>query len=125
MSLPAVHVRFVGMLSSANADALARACIAGLGSACGEVARWDVCLQPPLASACGSGYVVRAQACLNDGSVVSIRAQGDALEGTLRDAFDGIWGLLLQEGTAGAPQPSAWVASATPRGSRQGPQARQ
>ena len=90
MPTPAVHVRFVGMLSCVRAEALARACISGLDGMDDDVAHWDVCLQPPLAPWCSSGYAVRAQARMNDGSLVSIRAQGSELEETVRDAFDGI-----------------------------------
>jgi hypothetical protein len=109
MSSPAVHVRFVGLLSSGRAEALARACIRGLDARYGGVACWDVCLQPPLAPWCSSGYAVRAQARMSDGSLISIRAQGSALEDTVRDAFDGIGELLLQEngGAPAAPHP-AW-----------------
>ena len=104
MPAPAIHVRFVGMLSSVRAEALARARISGLESMYGGVARWDVCLQPPLAPWCTSGYAVRAQARLDDGSTISIRAQGSALEETVADAFDGIEELLLQEADARAPE---------------------
>jgi hypothetical protein len=96
------------MLSSVRAEALARACISGLDAMYGEVARWEVCLQPPLAPWCTSGYAVRAQAHLQDGSLVSIRAQGSDLEETVRDAFDGIEELLLQEST-GEPPHQAWL----------------
>ena len=97
MPSPAIQVRFVGMLASVRAEALARACISGLDATYGEVARWEICLQPPLAPWFGSGYAVRAQAQLADGSVLSLRAQGGELEDTVRDAFDGIEELLLQE----------------------------
>lgn len=112
MPSPAVHVRFVGMLSSVRAEALARACISGLDDMYGDVAHWDVCLQPPLSPWCTSGYAVRAQARLQDGSVISIRAQGGGLEETVRDAFDGIEELLLKE-NAGAPaRHPAWQPTA-------------
>ena len=108
MPSPAIQVRFVGMISSARAEALARARISGLDAMYGGVARWDVCLQPPLAPWCTSGYAVRALARLDDGSTISIRAQGTALEETVADAFDGIEELLLQEGSADARSP-AWL----------------
>ncbi|MEJ8836607.1 hypothetical protein [Ramlibacter sp. AN1133] len=104
MPSPAVHIRFVGLLSSSRAEALARACISGLDAMYAEVARWDICLQPPLAPWCTSGYAVRAQAHLNDGSLISIRAQGSELEATVRDAFDGIEELLLQQAEPESPQ---------------------
>ncbi|GAB3659434.1 hypothetical protein [Ramlibacter alkalitolerans] len=113
MPAPAVHVRFVGLLSSVRAEALARACIRGLDATYGDVACWDVCLQPPLAPWCSSGYAVRAQARMNDGSMISIRAQGSGLEDTVRDAFDGIEGLLLQEAGAHAAAHPAWRPTAT------------
>ncbi|HET8747411.1 MAG TPA: hypothetical protein VFM98_17560 [Ramlibacter sp.] len=103
MSTSAVHVRFVGMISSRRAEALARACISGLDAACGAVARWDVCLQPPLMPRGSSGYAVRAQAQLSDGSLLAIRAQGEALEETVRDAFGGMRELLLHAAD-GCPQ---------------------
>ena len=106
MPLPAVHVRFVGLLTETRAEALARERIRGLDAMYGDVARWDVCLQPPLAPWVSSGYAVRAQAQLHDGSVFSIRAQGSELEATVRDAFDGIGELLLHQD--GAPQPD-WL----------------
>jgi hypothetical protein len=109
MPVPAVHVRFVGMLSSARADALARACIRGLDDMYGDVARWEVCLQPPLSPWCTSGYAVRAQASLHDGSVISIRAQGGGLEETVRDAFDGIEELLLKESGGAPSRHPAWL----------------
>ena len=80
--------------------------MSGIDARYRDVARWDVCLQPPLAPWVSSGYAVRAQAQLHDGSVLSIRAQGSELEATVRDAFDGIEELLLQEGSA--PQ-SGWL----------------
>ena len=109
MSSPAVHVRFVGMLSSVRAEALTRARISGLDAMYGGVARWDVCLQPPLAPWCTSGYAVRAQARLDDGSTISIRAQGLGLEETVGDAFDGIEELLLQEGGSADARGPAWM----------------
>ena len=109
MPVPAVHVRFVGMLSSVRAEALARACIGGLDAMYGDVAHWDVCLQPPLSPWCKSGYAVRAQARLHDGSVISIRAQGGGLEETVRDAFDGIEELLLKEGGGAPSRHPAWL----------------
>jgi hypothetical protein len=112
MSPPAVHVRFVGMLSCVRAEALARARISGLDAMYGGVARWEVCLQPPLAPWCTSGYAVRAQARLDDGSTISIRAQGTGLEETVADAFDGIEELLLQEGGAADARPPGWLPTA-------------
>jgi hypothetical protein len=109
MPTPFVHVRFVGLLSSPRAEALARACIHGLDARYGEVARWDIGLQPPLAPCSSSGYAVRAQAQLQDGSVVSIRTQGAVLEDTVRDAFDGIEELLLHETGAPAACQPAWL----------------
>jgi len=103
MPATAVHVRFVGMLSSLRAEALARDCISGIEAACGAVARWDVYLQPPLAPRSSSGYAVRAQAQLSDGSLLAIRAQGEELEDTVRDAFGGMRELLLQS-ASGCPQ---------------------
>ena len=97
MPLSAVHVRSVGMLSSTRAEALAHACVSALDALYGEVIRWDVSLQPPLAPWYSSGYAVRAQAQLRDGGVIAIRAQGGDLEDTVRDAFDGIGELLLRE----------------------------
>jgi hypothetical protein len=116
MSSPAAHVRFVGLLSSVRAEALARECISGLDARYGDVACWDVCLQPPLAPWRISGYAVRAQARMNDGCVISLRAQGGELEATVRDAFEGIEELLLQQGTASAAPQLAWlpVAGAEP-----------
>ena len=112
MSLPAVQVRFVGMLSSLRAEALARACISGLDDMYGDVSHWDVCLQPPLSPWCKSGYAVRAQARLRDGSVISIRAQGGGLEQTVREAFDGMEELLLKEGGGEPSRHPAWLPSA-------------
>ena len=103
MPSPLVHVRFVGLLTSTRAEVLARERMSGIDARYRDVARWDVCLQPPLAPWVSSGYAVRAQAQLHDGSVLSIRAQGSELEATVRDAFDGIEELLLL--TEGAPQP--------------------
>ena len=108
MQTPAVHIRFVGLLASTPAEVLARACIGRLATMYGDIARWDVCLQPPVPPWVSSGYAVRAQARLQDGSVLAIRAQGEALEATVCDAFDGIEELLRQEnGGAGAPR-VAW-----------------
>jgi hypothetical protein len=109
MPSPAVHVRFVGLLSSPRAEALARACISGLDAMYGDVERWEVCLHPPLAPWCSSGYAVRAQARMADGGVISMRAQGAELEATVRDAFDGIEALLLQEARGSAGRRPAWL----------------
>jgi len=110
MPTPAVQVRFVGMLASVRAEALARARIGGLDAMYGAVARWDVCLQPPLTPWCTGGYAVRAQARLADGSTISIRSQGSGLEETVGDAFDGIEELLLQEGTLSSPH-ADWLST--------------
>jgi hypothetical protein len=96
MPTSAVHVRFVGMLGSERAEALARAFISGLDALHGIVAHWDVCLQPPLAPWGDSGFAVRAQARMNDGCLVAIRAQGPELEDTVREAFDGLASMLLE-----------------------------
>ena len=108
MPSPAIHVRFVGMLNSVRAEALARARISGLEAMYGGVARWEDCLQPPLAPWCTSGYAVRAQARLDDGGTISIRAQGTGLEETVADAFDGIEELMLQEHNPGDTQAHGW-----------------
>lgn len=105
MTLPAVHVRSVGMLSSTRAEALAHACVSALDAIYRDVIRWDVSLQPPLAPWVSSGYAVRAQARLRDGGVIAIRAQGGDLEDAVRDAFDGIQELLLQESGPPAAAP--------------------
>jgi len=97
MQTPAVQVRFVGMLCSVSADALARACTRGLDALHGGVACWDVSLQPPLAPWSDSGYAVHAQARMDDGSVLSTRAHGAELERAVREAFEAIDLLLLQE----------------------------
>jgi hypothetical protein len=104
MPVPPVHIRFLGMLSSVRAESLARACISGLDAMYGAVARWDVCMQPPLAAWRSDGYAVRAQARLDDGGVISIRAQGTGLEATVRDAFQGMQELLLHESHAAPAQ---------------------
>lgn len=98
MSLPAAHVRFVGMLSADGAEAVARGCIAGLERVYGDVKGWDVCVQPPLASWPCGGYAVRVQARLADGGMISIRSQGGELLATVRDAFEGLEELLQQDG---------------------------
>lgn len=103
MRPPTNHVRFVGMLSSDAAEAVARGCIAGLERVYGEVKAWDVCVQPPLASWPGAGYSVRVQARLADGGVISIRAQGGELLGSVRDAFEGLEELLQQDGERADP----------------------
>jgi hypothetical protein len=109
MSKPAVQIRFVGLLASTRAEVLARACISGLDALYGEIAHWDVCLQPPMAPWVSSGYAVRVQARLHDGSLLSIRAQGDGLEATVRDAFEGIDELMGQESGAPARARSPWL----------------
>ena len=114
MHSAAVHIRFAGLLSSARAEALARSCISGLDAMYGGVRRWEVCLQPPLAPWCSSGYAVRARAHLNDGSLISLQAHGLDLEATVRDAFEGIEELLLQEReAAGAPR-RGWLPTLGP-----------
>ena len=109
MNAATVHVRFLGMLSSGRAEALVRACAGGLDALFREIACWEVSLQPPRASWGAGGYAVRAQARLNDGSILSIRAQGSDLEDAVQEAFDGL-GELLQDtdalAAAGAWRPS-------------------
>lgn len=109
MPSPAVHIRFVGMLSCERVEAIARSCIGALDAMPGEVRQWDVCVQPPLGLLPAGPYAVRAQARLADGGVVAIRTQGSELEDTLRDAVGGVRDLLLQEAAETGPQLPAWL----------------
>jgi hypothetical protein len=112
-SSTAAAVRFVGMLPSLQAEVVARDCIRVLASSCPDVHRWDVCVLPPLAAPPAGGYAVRVQARLECGSVVSIRSQAGDLLHTVRDAFDGLKDLLLQqEGGEFRGAASAWMPAA-------------
>jgi hypothetical protein len=98
MSQSAAIVRFIGMLASPRAEAVVRECIAAVEQRCRERARWEVSVQPPLATAGEAGYAVRAQAQLADGSTITIRSDASELLQAVRDAFDGVEQLLKEVG---------------------------
>jgi hypothetical protein len=110
MQSPIVHVRFVGMLPSGHAEAAARDAIRSLQSVFTAVARWDVCVRPPLVAQAEGGYSVRVQARLAGGGLVSILAQAGTLLETVREAFEGVLELLHADG-AEAPgrEGPAWL----------------
>lgn len=108
MSRP-IAIRFVGILSSESAEAAARDAMVSLGLAYPDVASWDVCLRPPITLEGEGGYAVHVQAKLEGGGVVAIRSQADDLLDGVRDAFDGMEGLLQQEFRVGSPA-TGWLA---------------
>lgn len=100
MTRSSVPIRFVGMLSSPRAEAVAREWMRALEARCGGISRWEVRVQPPLVSCPDAGYAVRAQARLVDGSVLAIRAHGRELLTALGEAFGTLGDLLAQESLA-------------------------
>lgn len=101
-------IRFVGVLPSEGAEAVARRCIAALQRVYPDVDRWDLCVRPPLAQWDSGGYSVRVQTRLN-GSVISTSSQAIDLREAVRDALEGIEELLLQEHGQPAASAPAWL----------------
>jgi hypothetical protein len=95
MNLP-VDLRFIGMLSSEGAEALALGSIHALDAAHGQVRGWKVSMEPPQSAWGLSAYAVQVQAELEEGALVATRAHGVDLAAAVRDAFEGMEQLLVR-----------------------------
>ena len=101
MNLP-VDLRFIGMISSEGAQALALGSIQLLDAGHGEVRSWKVSMEPPQSAWGLSAYAVQVQAELEEGALVATRAHAADLAAAVRDAFEGMEELLARRS---APAP--------------------
>ena len=91
-----VDLRFIGMLSSASAEAAALHGISALDARHGEVRGWKVSMEPPQLTVGYPAYAVQVQAELQEGALVATRAHGADLVAAVRDAFEGMEQLLVR-----------------------------
>lgn len=101
MKLP-VDLRFIGMLTSESAQAVALGSIHTLDAQHREVRGWKVSMEPPQFTSGYPTYAVQVQAELEEGALVATRAHGADLVEAVRDAFEGMEQLLVRRGARSA-----------------------